>query len=109
MLRMSYTLKCWALGITFFVLFYFGILTSDPSSSSYFYLLAVSTLLFPIAKRVVDVVGEYLIPDIDMFNGLLSAIIINILIWFLTPFIAVLALLSFIFYSVYTLNSSHSH
>ena len=109
MIRLNYTLKCWALSTIFFTLFYFGVLTNDPSLTKHTYLRAVSTLLLPIAKRVVDVVGEYLIPDTDIFNNLLSAIIINILIWFFTPFIALLALLSFLFYSVYTLKNSLSN
>lgn len=109
MLRLSYTLKCWALSTIFFTLYYFGIMKNDPSLTKYTYLLIISTLLFPIAKHAVDVVGEYLIPDIDIFNGLLSSILINLLIWFFTPFIAALAILSFLFYTVYTLKNSANH
>ncbi|MBO1530104.1 hypothetical protein J3492_02615 [Psychrobacter sp. F1192] len=109
MLRLNYTLKCWSLGIIFFTLFYFGILANDPSLNKYLYSLAISTVLFPIAKQAVDVVGEYINPDIDMFNGLLSALLINILIWIFTPFIAAFALLSFLFYSIYTFKDSLSN
>ena len=50
MIRLSYTLKCWALGITFFTVFYFMIVMSDPNFGKYIYVLAFSTLLLPIAK-----------------------------------------------------------
>lgn len=69
----------------------------------------MSSLLFPIAKQVMDVVEEYLMPDVGILNGLLPSLLINIVIWFFAPFIALLALLSFLFYSVYTLASPHSH
>ena len=50
MIRFSYTLKCWALGITYYLGFYFIVLSSNPDFAKYLYILAVSTLLFPIAK-----------------------------------------------------------
>ena len=99
MIRLSYSLKCWALSITFFTVFYFGVLIGDPSFDKYTYVLAVSTLLFPISKRIVDVISDSVAPNIILFNGLLSSLLINIVIWLLTLFIAALTLIGFIFYS----------
>ncbi len=60
MIRLSYTLKCWALGVTYFLVFYFMVVMSDPGFSKYIYMLALSTLLFPVAKRSVDVMTDFL-------------------------------------------------
>ncbi|MGP5061345.1 hypothetical protein [Psychrobacter celer] len=38
MIHLSYTIKCWALGVAFFVGFYFMVLLSDPSFSKYVYM-----------------------------------------------------------------------
>ncbi len=37
MIRLSYTLKCWALGVTYFLVFYFMVVMSDPGFSKYLY------------------------------------------------------------------------
>ena len=106
MIRLSYTLKCWALSVTFYTVFYFGILTSDPSFSKYIYILGISTLLFPIAKRTVDLVGDSLAPNVVIFGGLLSSLLINIVIWILTPFITVFACIIFLFYCLNILREN---
>ena len=100
MIRLSYTLKCWALSVAFYAVFYFAILTSDPNFSKHIYFLAVSTLLFPIAKRIIDVVSDSLAPNVVLFNGLLSSLLINIVIWIFTPFITIFALIVFSFYGL---------
>ena len=106
MIRLSYTLKCWTLSITFYGVFYFGILPSAPDFSKYSIILGVSTLLFPISKRAVDVVGDSLAPNVEIFNGLLWSLLLNIVIWILTPFIATLALFAFAFYSANILRKN---
>lgn len=109
MIRLSYTLKCWALGITFFAVFYFIVVMSDPGFSKYIYMFALSTLLFPVAKRAVDMMTDYFSPDIELFNGLIPAILINIVIWMLTPFIVALTVIIFILYSMGVLTEKISH
>ena len=106
MTRLSYPLKCWALSIAFYTVFYFGILTSDPSFSKYIYILGISTLLFPISKRVIDVIGDSLAPNVVLFNGLLPSLLLNIVIWIFTPFIAIFALIAFSFYSLNILKKN---
>ncbi|HCN17534.1 hypothetical protein DVY93_07845 [Psychrobacter sp. CCUG 69069] len=100
MRHLSYTLKCWALGVTFFLVFYFTVLVSDPGFSKYIYMLALSTLLFPIAKHAIDVVTDFFTPDTVLFDGLLPALLINTVIWILTPFIVILTVIAFILYSM---------
>ena len=109
MIRLSYTLKCWALGITYFIAFYFTVLISDPGFSKYIYMLALSTLLFPIAKRAVDVTTDFFAPNTILFNGLLSSLLINVVIWILTPFIVALTIIAFILYSMGVLTEKISH
>ena len=99
MIRFSYTLKCWALGISYYVGFYFIVLSSNPDFAKYLYILAVSTLLFPIAKRAVDVITDFIAPHTIIFNGLLSSLLINIVIWVLTPFIVAMTLIALLFYA----------
>lgn len=106
MIRMSYTLKCWALSITYYVVFYFGIFPSDPTFSKYIYPLAISTLSFPIAKHVVDIVSDALAPNVIIFNGLLLSLLINIVIWILTPIITILTLVVFLFHSLIVLKNN---
>ncbi|WP_289047679.1 hypothetical protein [uncultured Psychrobacter sp.] len=96
----SYTLKCWALGISYYVGFYFIVLSSNPDFAKYPYILAVSTLLFPIAKRAVDVITDFIAPHSIIFNGLLSSLLINIVIWVLTPFIVTMTLIALLFYAM---------
>ena len=100
MIRLSYTLKCWALSIVFYSVFYFAVLMTDPDFSKYNYMLALSTLLFPIAKRAIDVLSDSLRPNLDMFDGFLSPLLINITIWIFTPFIVFLTLIAFLAYSM---------
>lgn len=100
MIHLSYTLKCWALGMAFFSAFYFTILMSDPSFGKYVYMLGLSTLLFPIAKRSIDVMTDFFAPNLLLFNGLVPSLIINIIIWMLTPFIVALTVIAFILYIV---------
>lgn len=100
MIRFSYTLKCWALSITYYLGFYFIVLSSNPDFAKYLYILAISTLLFPIAKRAVDVVTDFIAPHTIIFNGLLSSLLINIVIWVLTPFIVALTLIALLFYGM---------
>jgi len=109
MIRLSYTLKCWALGLTYFTVFYFLVVRSDPSFGKYLYMLALSTLLFPIAKRAVDVVTDSLTPDIELFDGLLPSILINVVIWILTPFIAAMTIIAFILYNMGLWSEKISH
>ncbi len=109
MIHLSYTLKCWALGATFFLVFYFMILMSDPSFSKYTYMLALSTLGFPIAKHTIDVVSDIFTPNALVFNSLLSSLLINIVIWILTPFIVAMTVIAFIFYSMGVLTKKVSH
>ena len=100
MIRLSYTLKCWALGVAFYLGFYTIVLTSNPDFAKYIYILGVSTLLFPIAKRAVDVITDFIAPHTIIFNGLLSSLLINMLIWIFTPFIIALTLIALFFYSI---------
>jgi len=109
MIRLSYTLKCWALGIAFFTVFYFMVVMSDPGFSKYIYMLAFSTLLFPIAKRAVDIMTDFFAPDIELFNGLLPSLLINIVIWILTPFIVALTVIAYVLYSMGVLTEKMSH
>ncbi|ERL54556.1 hypothetical protein [Psychrobacter aquaticus] len=109
MMYLSYTLKCWALGVTFFLVFYFMVVMSDPSFSKYLYMLALSTLLFPIAKRAIDTMTDFFTSKNVLFNGLLLSMLINIVIWIFTPFIVALTAIAFIFYSVGVLTEKISH
>ena len=88
MIRLSYTLKCWALGVTYFLVFYFMVVMSDPGFSKYIYMLALSTVLF---------------------NGLLPSLLINVVIWILTPFIVALTVIAFVLYSMGVLTEKISH
>ena len=109
MIRLSYTLKCWALGVTYFLVFYFMVVMSDPGFSKYIYMLALSTLLFPVAKRSVDVMTDFFTPNTVLFNGLLPALLINVVIWILTPFIVALTVIAFVLYSMGVLTEKISH
>ncbi|MGP9558576.1 hypothetical protein [Psychrobacter sp. AOP7-A1-24] len=109
MIRLSYTLKCWALGITFFTVFYFMIVMSDPGFGKYIYVLAFSTLLLPIAKRAVDVITDFFAPDIELFNGLLPSLLINIMIWIFTPIIVALTVIAYVLYSMGVLTEKIGH
>lgn len=109
MIRLSYTLKCWALGVTYFLVFYFMVVMSDPGFSKYIYMLALSTLLFPVAKRSVDVMTDFLTPNTVLFNGLLPSLLINVVIWILTPFIVALTVIAFVLYSMGVLTEKISH
>lgn len=100
MLRVSYSIKCWLLSFSFYIMFYFIIYAQGHASIEQLYLLAVSTLLFPISRRIIDILCDALIPNTSIFNGLLLPLIINSLIWLLTPFIVSLTLISFIFYAI---------
>ena len=100
MIRFSYTLKCWALGAAFFIGFHTIVLTSNPDFAKYDYFLAVSTLLFPIAKRAIDVVTDFISPHTVLFSGLLSSLLINMVIWIFTPIIVAFTLMAFIFYAM---------
>ena len=106
MIRLSYTLKCWALGIMYYLGFHFIVLSSNPDFAKYIYILVISTLLFPIAKRAVDVVSDFIAPHTIIFNGLLSSLLINIVIWLLTPFIVALTLIAFLFYGMGVLTEN---
>ncbi|WP_201538637.1 hypothetical protein [Psychrobacter immobilis] len=109
MTRLSYTLKCWVLGIGFFLVFYFMVVMSDPSFSKYIDMLALSTLLFPVAKHAVDVMTDFFAPDTELFNGLLPLVLINIVIWMLTPFIMAFTVIAFILYNMGVLTEKLSH
>lgn len=109
MTRLSYTLKCWALGLAFFIAFYALVLTSDPSFDKYTYLLGLSTLLFPVAKHGVNVLIDFFDSDLELSNSLLSSLVINIVIWLFTPFIAAMMVMAFVFYSMGVLTESISH
>ena len=109
MIRLSYTLKCWALGVTYFLMFYFMVVMSDPGFSKYIYMLALSTLLFPVAKRSVDVMTDFFTPNTVLFNGLLPSLLINVVIWILTPFIVALTVIAFVLYSMGVLTEKISH
>lgn len=109
MINLSYTLKCWVLGVTFFVFFYFIVVVSDPGFSKYIYMLGLSTLLFPIAKRAVDVMADFFAPNTLLFNGLLPSLLINIVIWILTPFIVAIAIVAFLLHSMGVLTENISH
>ena len=100
MIRLSYTLKCWALGIMYSLGFHFLVLSSNPDFAKYSYILAISTLLLAVAKRAVDVVSDFIAPHTIIFNGLLSSLLINIVIWLLTPFIVALTRSAFLFYGM---------
>ncbi len=109
MIRLSYTLKCWALGVTYFLVFYFMVVMSDPGFSKYIYMLALSTVLFPVAKRAVDVMTDFFTPNTVLFNGLLPSLLINVVIWILTPFIVALTVIAFVLYSMGVLTEKISH
>ena len=109
MIRLSYTLTCWALGVTYFLVFYFMVVMSDPGFSKYIYMLALSTLLFPVAKRSVDVMTDFFTPNTVLFNGLLPSLLINVVIWILTPFIVALTVIAFVLYSMGVLTEKISH
>lgn len=109
MIRLSYTLKCWALGVTYFLVFYFMVVMSDPGFSKYIYMLALGTLLFPVAKRAVDVMTDFFTPNTVLFNGLLPSLLINVVIWILTPFIVALTVIAFLLYSMGVLTEKISH
>ena len=109
MIRLSYTLKCWALSITYFLIFYFMVVMSDPSFSKYIYILALSTLLFPIAKRAIDVMVDFFAPNTVLFSGLVSSILINVVIWMFTPFIVALTVITFMFYSMGVMTERVRH
>ncbi|MGP4971813.1 hypothetical protein [Psychrobacter aquimaris] len=109
MIRLSYTLKCWALGVTYFLVFYFMVVLSDPGFSKYIYMLALSTILFPVAKRAVDVMTDFFTPNTVLFNGLLPSLLINVVIWILTPFIVALTVIAFVLYSMGVLTEKISH
>ena len=109
MIRLSYTLKCWALGVTYFLVFYFMVVMSDPGFSKYIYMLALSTLLFPVAKRSVDVMTDFFTPNTVLFNGLLPSLLINVVICILTPFIVALTVIAFVLYSMGVLTEKISH
>ena len=109
MIRLSYTLKCWALGVTYFLVFYFMVVMSDPGFSKYIYMLALSTLLFPVAKRAVDIMTDFFTPNTVLFNGLLPSLLINVVIWILTPFIVALTVIAFVLYSMGVLTERISH
>ncbi len=100
MIHLSYIFKCLALSITFFAVFYFGVLLVDPSFGKYTLTLGISTLLFPIVKVAIDIVKDAIAPNYVMFNGPLTSLLINVTIWLLTPFLIVLALVAFLFYSM---------
>ena len=106
MIRLSYTLKCWALSISFYAAFYFGILVDAPNLSKYVYMLGVSTVLFPISKRIIDFLGDSLAPNLVLFKGLLLSLLINIAIWIFTPVIIVLALIMFLFHGLNILRQN---
>lgn len=109
MMYLSYTLKCWALGVTFFLVFYLMIVMNDPSFSKYIYMLALSTLLFPVAKRSIDAMTDFFTSKNVLFNGLLLSMLFNIFIWIFTPFIVALTVIAFIFYSMGVLTEKISH
>ncbi|WP_372844088.1 hypothetical protein [Psychrobacter sp.] len=100
MIRLSYTLKCWALGIAFYAGFHAIVLTTNPDFAKYSYILIVSTLLFPIAKRAIDVVIDSISPHTVLFGGILPSLLINIAIWVFTPLIVGFTLIAFILYSM---------
>ena len=100
MIRFSYTLKCWTLSTVFYSVFYFSVLMTDPDFGKYNHMLALSTLLFPISKRAIDVLSDSLKLDFDMFDGFLSPLLINITIWLLTPFIVFLTFIAFLAYGM---------
>ena len=109
MIRLNYTLKCWGLGVSFFLAFYFIIVVSDPNFSKYVYMLAISTLLFPLAKHAIDVMTDFFAPDLKLFNGLLQSLLINIMIWVFTPFIIAMTVITFMFYSMGVLTEKIRH
>ena len=106
MIRLSYSVKCLFLGLTFYAVFYFLIVPSAPSFSKYVYFLAVSTLLFPIAKRLTNAAADSLAPNVVLFGGLLTSLLITIIIWILTPFIILFALVVFSFYGLNILKKN---
>ena len=109
MIRLSYTFKCWVLSISFFLAFYFVVLLSDPSFSKYVYTLGVSSLLFPISKRAVDVIIDSFAPNNTLFDGLLSSLSINLVIWIATPLIVTLTVIAFILYSMGVMTENIGH
>jgi len=82
---------------------------SDPSFGKYIYVLAFSTLLLPIAKRAVDVITDFFAPDIELFNGLLPSLLINIMIWIFTPIIVALTVIAYVLYSMGVLTEKIGH
>ena len=100
MIRLSYTLKCWGLGAAFLIGFYTIVLTSNPDFAKYDYILAVSTIIFPIAKRAIDVLTDSISPHTVLFSGILPSLLINIAIWIFTPFIVAITIIAFVFYSM---------
>ena len=82
---------------------------SDPSFAKYVYALALSTLLLPIAKRAVDVMSDFFAPDIELFNGLLPSILINVVIWIFTPVIVALTIVAYLLYSMGVVTENISH
>lgn len=109
MMYLSYTLKCWALGVTFFLVFYFMVVMSDPSFSKYIYMLALSTLLFPIAKRAIDAMTDFFTSKNVLFDSLLLSMLLNIIIWIFTPFIVALTVIAFICYSIGVMTEHIRH
>jgi len=103
MLQVSYSIKCWLLSFSFYMMFYFIVFAKGYASIELLYLLGVSTLLFPISKRIIDALCDTLIPNTALFHGLLLPFIINSLIWLLTPFIIALTL---VVYTVCAISKS---
>ena len=103
MLQVSYSIKCWLLSFSFYMMFYFIVFANGYASIELLYLLGVSTLLFPISKRIIDALCDTLIPNTALFHGLLLPFIINSLIWLLTPFIIALTL---VVYTVCAISKS---
>jgi len=64
MLQVSYSIKCWLLSFSFYMMFYFIVFAKGYASIELLYLLGVSTLLFPISKRIIDALCDTLIPNI---------------------------------------------
>lgn len=110
MLQVSYSIKCWLLSFSFYIMFYFIIFAKGYASTELLYLLGVSTLLFPVSKRIMDALFDTFLPNTSVFNGLLLPFTINSIIWLLTPFIVSLTLVVYLFCAVsHSVSAMSSH
>jgi cellulose synthase/poly-beta-1,6-N-acetylglucosamine synthase-like glycosyltransferase len=52
---------------------------------------------------------DFFTPNTVLFNGLLPSLLINVVIWILTPFIVALTVIAFVLYSMGVLTEKISH